>query len=882
VVILSKFLQHTAQILRDLPAEAGAVLAIPRDRMRDHHDPWRQWANALPTDGVGMRLVTMPRGGDRHADRSRDEALAEIGYLAVRSTTECAGADRRCCLHRHVALIVDGELTDRGRGWLRDLAEASPRPHFIVRPVDEVTVARERASAWLVWPETRDVRVTRARGLQAAGRHVAALMWLRSASEAAARRGDEWAQALTLAEYGRLAFRQPDGRLWASVRATCRRALQRVRSLEPRTHVVALACQAALLAGEIEAAAAMMAGVAVECELADVDVPPWIAGGQMDVALWMGRWDDAADAVRGLPRTSPDAFGRSALLAWLRQDRQALDDVAEALKTSANDTSRDPNRWRLVAELLVACRQGDGTSVIPRAAQVARDGPAHWGRSVAIDVLRAVDAHSEAREVLEVWRQDCRGPIDTLLMRQLAGEDPGRKSTIPETLAGVRRWGERRGVMTMWGGVAALLDEVNNAEDDACALKRGCRWVRAHTGTGRVMVLAADTGTALVADPEGVAPGEDDVRAPVRQGGVTIGWVLAARRARDADELAGCVKALASVCAPSVRARLDVLRAATIDDPLVQDLRGLSPAMVALRAAIARVAPTTFPVLIEGESGVGKELVARAVHRLSARRDRRLAAINCAALTDELFETELFGHTRGAFTGAVGARTGLFEDAHQGTLFLDEVGELSPRAQAKLLRTLQEGEIRRVGDNHARVVDVRVVAATNRSLAAAVSTGGFREDLLFRLAVVRLTVPPLRERVQDIPGLAQTFWAGAARHRVTRAWLAPDAMAALCRYDWPGNVRELQNVVAGLVLAAPDRGRVTARHVGSVIQVQGHGGESAGLSLEEARRALDRRLVTSALARHAGCRTAAARDLGVTRQGLAKLMTRLAVSAEGV
>ena len=434
----------------------------------------------------------------------------------------------------------------------------------------------------------------------------------------------------------------------------------------------------------------------------------------------------------------------------------------------------------------------------------------------------------------------------------------------------------------MWGGVAALLDEVNNAEDDTSALKRGCRWVRAHTGTGRVLVLAADTGTALMADPEGVMPGEDDVRAPVRQGGVTIGWVMAARRARDADELAGCVKALASVCAPSVRARLDVLRAAPVDDPLAQDLCGVSPPMVALRASIARVAPTTFPVLIEGESGVGKELVARAVHRLSARRDRRLAAINCAALTDELFEAELFGHTRGAFTGAVGARTGLFEDAHQGTLFLDEVGELSPRAQAKLLRTLQEGEIRRVGDNHARAVDVRVVAATNRSLAAAVSAGGFREDLLFRLAVVRLTVPPLRERVQDIPGLAQTFWAGAARHRVTRAWLAPDAMAALCRHDWPGNVRELQNVVAGLVLAAPDRGRVTARHVASVIQVQGDAGASAGLSLEEARRRLDRQLVTSALARHAGCRTAAARDLGVTRQGLAKLMARLAVSAEGV
>ncbi|MDA1306357.1 MAG: sigma 54-interacting transcriptional regulator [Acidobacteria bacterium] len=282
---------------------------------------------------------------------------------------------------------------------------------------------------------------------------------------------------------------------------------------------------------------------------------------------------------------------------------------------------------------------------------------------------------------------------------------------------------------------------------------------------------------------------------------------------------------------------------------------------------------------LEGESGVGKELVARALHRLSARRDRRLAALNCAALTDELFEAELFGHTRGAFTGAVGARTGLFEDAHQGTLFLDEVGELSARAQAKLLRVLQEGEVRRVGDNQTRAVDVRVVAATNRSLAAAAAQGHYREDLVFRLAVVRITVPPLRERIEDIPGLAQTFWTRATEHRATRAWLAPDGLAALCRYSWPGNVRELQNVMAGLVLAAPERGRVTARHVAAVLEGASAGQTTApGVSLDEARRALDRQLVSAALARHAGCRAAAARDLGVSRQGLSKLMARLAVS----
>ena len=856
--------------------------------MGDHtqrSNPWHQWAAALPTDGVGMRLVSVSGASDQADARYRDEALASIGYLAVDATRGMADAQRRQCLHRHIALVVNGPLTSTGRAWLRDLGAASPRPHLVLRRVDGVTVARERAEAWIRWPDAtnlRDVRVVRARGLQAAGRHAAAMLWWRSAGEAAARRRDDWAQAMTLREYGRLLLRQPDARSWVSLRADCGRALRRLDHLEARTHVVALYGQALVQLGDIEAAAAAVAANAAECELTEGDVPPWIAGIQMDIALWMGRWDAASDVAALMPARATETVGRRALLAWLRQDRQSLDALASGgTGGGADSPGSDADHWQPVIDMLRTFCRGDSQAAESLATRLARDGPLFWGRSLAVDVLRAVNAHTAAAAQLEVWRRDERGPLDAALRGQIESDAvvPG---VLPAMLAGVRRWGEGRGVMTMWGGVAALLDEVNNAEDDVGALKRGCRWVRAHTGSPWIVVVAAETGGVLIADPDGAAPGEDDVRAPVRQGGVTIGWVMAARRARDADELAGCVKAFAAVCAPSVRARLDVLRAAAVDDPLVEDLRGVSPGMAALRAAIARVAPTTFPVLIEGESGVGKELVARAVHRLSARRDRRLAAINCAALTDELFEAELFGHTRGAFTGAVGARTGLFEDAHQGTLFLDEVGELSPRAQAKLLRTLQEGEIRRLGDNHARVVDVRVVAATNRSLAAAVTTGGFREDLLFRLAVVRLVVPPLRERVQDIPGLAQTFWAGAARHRTTRAWLAPDAMAALCRYDWPGNVRELQNVIAGLVLAAPDRGRVTARHVASVIQVQGEGVESAGVSLDEARRMLDRRLVTRALARHAGCRSAAARDLGVTRQGLAKLMTRLAVSAEGV
>lgn len=705
--------------------------------------------------------------------------------------------------------------------------------------------------------------------------------WLSAAVEAAARRSDEWGSASALMAYGLVVLHNGTAQEVSRLRTRCRGWLTRHSQLGPRSKVAATLARAALWCGDVETATATLAAVVVECRFDEVVAPPWIVGAQVDVALVMGHWEAADRGIRALAPGSAEAQGRVSLLGWLRHDRRALEHLGATLPRRA-DKAEPGCGWHALARLLIAAAERDGPGVLAWATRVEDDGPLFWRRAAVVEALRAVGADAQAESLLARCRRAAPGPLERMLVSRLTHEARGPSPFLPENAAGIRRWGERRNVMSMWGGVSALLDEVNNAEDDAAALRRGCRWVRTHTGTARVIVLAADTGTPLVSDPDNAHPGEDDVRVPVRQGGVTIGWVMAARRARDAEELAGCVRTLASVCAPAVRARIDVARAAQSGDVLAQDLLGQSPSMAALRAAVARAAPTTFPVLVEGESGVGKELVARALHRLSARRDRRLAAINCAALTDELFEAELFGHTRGAFTGAVQPRTGLFEEAHQGTLFLDEVGELSPRAQAKLLRVLQEGEIRRVGDNQSRVVDVRVVAATNRALTREAAAGRFREDLVFRLAVVRLTVPPLRERVQDIPGLAQTFWAQAVRHRESRAWLAPDAMAALCRYAWPGNVRELQNVVAGLVLAAPDRGRVTARHVATVLQAQGADAEMAGLSLDDARRICDRRLVMTALARHGGCRAAAARDLGVTRQGLSKLMTRLAVPAEGV
>jgi transcriptional regulator with PAS, ATPase and Fis domain len=249
--------------------------------------------------------------------------------------------------------------------------------------------------------------------------------------------------------------------------------------------------------------------------------------------------------------------------------------------------------------------------------------------------------------------------------------------------------------------------------------------------------------------------------------------------------------------------------------------------------------------------------------------------LNCAAVPEDLIESELFGHARGAFTGAVGERAGVFEEAHMGTLFLDEVGELSSRAQAKVLRVIQEGEFRRIGENMSRRVDVRIVAATNRDLRQEVAAGRFRLDLLYRLDVIRIEVPPLRLRREDILPLADHFWREATSRIGSRATLATSTLAALADYDWPGNVRELQNVLAALAVRCGKRGSVPS----TALPPQ-FGGRAtrASTSLEEARRIFEEQFVRAALVRTGGRRVQAAAELGISRQGLAKLMARLGIA----
>jgi two-component system nitrogen regulation response regulator GlnG len=231
---------------------------------------------------------------------------------------------------------------------------------------------------------------------------------------------------------------------------------------------------------------------------------------------------------------------------------------------------------------------------------------------------------------------------------------------------------------------------------------------------------------------------------------------------------------------------------------------GKSPAMQDVYRLIARLVPTTLPVLVTGESGTGKELVARALHDLGTRADRPFVAVNMAAIPRELIESELFGHERGAFTGATTARAGRFEQAQGGTLFLDEIGDMPLEAQTRLLRVLQSGEFTTVGGADARRADVRVVSATNKDLSALVADGRFREDLYYRLAVVPIHLPPLRERREDIPELARLFLERAPTHGLPRRRLAPDAEKSLQRFDWPGNVRELENLMRRLAALSRD------------------------------------------------------------------------------
>jgi DNA-binding NtrC family response regulator len=302
-------------------------------------------------------------------------------------------------------------------------------------------------------------------------------------------------------------------------------------------------------------------------------------------------------------------------------------------------------------------------------------------------------------------------------------------------------------------------------------------------------------------------------------------------------------------------------------------LIGSSPAIRRVVALIEKVAPTDATVLVRGLSGTGKELVARAIHLNSPRRERPLVTINCAALQESLLESELFGHEKGAFTGAVQTKPGLVEIAEGGTLFIDEIGEMAPGLQAKLLRVLEDGHYRRVGGTREALADVRVVAATNRPLEEAMKEGHFREDLYYRLNVVTIELPPLRDRCQDIPELVEHFLTtrtiGTMRCRVH-----PDALRALQSYDWPGNVRELANVLERAQILAEDHVIMLEDLPENLAGTVAVG--SAPVTTGDPRRLdeMERRHVQTVLQQEGGNKVHAAKALGISRRALYRLIEK--------
>ena len=631
---------------------------------------------------------------------------------------------------------------------------------------------------------------------------------------------------------------------------------------------------------------------------------------------WMGRLDEARLALNGAPTI--DGVPETVVMMTMRARVELADGLvapavrsaraAVDLATQLGDTRGHAGACRSLAAALASA--GDERAAAAHIHQgLAAAASAHLPLAAArlrltLAEIRGALHHREARRLVQRVIAPRYPPLLQAYARAVLTRldsvelDARTKSFIAASGAALVA---RSPVAILTNPVTELesfLEIAHSAPDDRIAIERIAQAAQSKLRAATVIVVAAAPERRILA----VAgrPWQGDPHVAWRAVGAAVGIPVdtslepcqTAEPIRYAREVIGAaaVRWTAGVAIDPVRVS-SLLRIACLSlavhlrtvvdqsipvltNPSRDDLLGDSDPARSLREAIARAARAPFPVLIQGESGSGKELVARTIHRLGSRRDRRFCALNCAALTDELIEAELFGHARGAFTGAVGERAGLFEEADGGTLFLDEIGELSARAQAKLLRVLQDGEVRRVGENLSRRVDVRIIAATNRRLDQEATAGRFRVDLRFRLDVIRIEVPPLRDRATDVPLLASRFWNEAAGRVGSHATLGPEAVALLARYDWPGNVRELQNVIAWIAVQSPRRGRIGATALPAHI---------AGASplcpdqatFETARQEFERRFVKAALAKADGQRARAAEALGITRQGLAKMMRRL-------
>ncbi len=438
-------------------------------------------------------------------------------------------------------------------------------------------------------------------------------------------------------------------------------------------------------------------------------------------------------------------------------------------------------------------------------------------------------------------------------------DEPGLRQSLGLLLtdAGYTVTAEQNGRRGLERAVAEPFDlvlcDVRMPEMDGLTFLRK---YRERGGTALIIVMSAYGGedAAIAAMQEGAY---DYLAKPFRPDEVVLTLRKAEERERLRQEVAG-------------------LRAQLAAGPAERGLIAESSAMRQALALVARVAEHSTTILITGESGTGKEVIARAIHRASPRAGKAFVAINCAAIPEALLESELFGHVRGAFTGATADKTGLFEAANGGTLLLDEIGELPMNLQAKLLRVLQEAEIRRVGDQKTRKVDVRVLAATARDLEAESKSGRFREDLFYRVNVVAIELPPLRQRREDIAPLARHFAARLGQRFGRPLSLSDDAIEWLKGQDWPGNVRELENAIerAAVLNNQPVLDTDSLRSVPPLRQDRGSGGNdetetgSGGVTLKDAAESAEREAIAAALKATDGNRREAAKRLDVSLRTL--------------
>ena len=914
----------TIDTIATVPSNSSPVVESLAEVLEHGRDGEPRWV--VVDSATGQSSAAVAR---RLAEDARARGFVPIAvdvYLRLRGLLD---EDLR---HRALMLILPpGGPLDPAREALLCAAALSPRPHLLVSfrsgrvssypPGSRVSPSRgdtaSSASGHLV-REARavygagvpprpalpalpdDVVKHMARGsrwvdLWRSGRHAAAERLLRDVAGAVLRRRALVPAANTLIALGRLLLergRASDADAMFGEAATHAQAAQhealsataRVWQASARTDAAQLTaaeslCRAAILAGALTGGERARGEAALARTL-----------------LWQGRVWEAS--TRELRVETDDHELAACVAATAVRVSIANGDVfaaglrARELLTLAIESGDVLVRViALSAHLRVLLEAGDLTLAermlveIRDAARVART-PLRLARArlLWVDALRRAGRERDAERELRDLR------------RLRSATPPLLRSAIDGRLRGDVRRPRREPVgLTVPSAAATMVVMARDEDEDRDAVRKVLAFAAAPLQASRIDVYSADAGpdTRVLSIGSGIATAlgsrvleagiaintcaggaGGELGVPVRVGSRLVAAIVARwpidrvppGQARDLLELT------AAAAAPRIDAMRATAREVASASIAIPELVGSSPAIADVRRSVTRAAAAPFSVLIEGESGSGKELVARALHHLSPRRERRFCDVNCAALPDELLESELFGHTKGAFTGAMSDRAGLVEEADGGTLFLDEVADLSPRAQAKLLRVLQQQEVRRVGATVSRKVDIRVVSAANRDMRNEVAEGRFRQDLLYRLDVVRIRVPPLRERPEDIPVLADHVWRASATRVGSQATLTHGVMASLARYHWPGNVRELQNVLAGVAVCAPARGQVKAALLPPFIT----GAVSPSTTrLSDARDQFERKFIELTLARAGGRRSRAARELGLSRQGLLKMMARL-------